>query len=151
MTIADLQPDAALKALLDGNILAQGADGSMSALKVFADGERGNRDADDEYIEILYNGSPCDRTTDLSLWEGNLAVYLRCRMQNDTRVKLNRMRLILSQVEPLIHKQAREGYFFKLAPQPITPPQRDYSTGYAYVLYNMAWRYNSLSQENTTH
>lgn len=148
MILADLQPDVALKTLLDGKVQAKDKHGKMVTLKVFADGEHGNKDADDEYIEILYNGNPDDMTTDRTLWQGNLAVYLRCKMQNDTKVKVSRMRLILAQIEPLIHRKHSDGYFFKFAPNPITPPQRDYSTGYAYTVYNVAWRYNSLSEEN---
>ena len=147
MTIADLQPDIALKVLLDGKVQAEAPSGKMVTLKVFADGEHGNKDADDEYIEILYNGNPDDVTTDRTLWEGNLAVYLRCKMQTNTSVKTSRMRLILKQIEPLVHCVRSQGYFFKFAPQPITPPQRDYTTGYAYALYNVAWRYNDLSTE----
>lgn len=147
MTIADLQPDVALKTLLDGKVEAKSASGQMVTLKVYADGEHGNKDTDDEYIEILYNGNPNDVDTQRTLWEGNLAVYLRCRTQSDTKVKTSRMRLILRQIEPLVHCQASQGYFFKFAPNPITPPQRDYSTGYAYVIYNVTWRYNNLNQE----
>lgn len=147
MIIADLQPDVALKALLDGKVKAKTSRGSMTTLKVFADGEHGNKDADDEYIEILWNGNPNDVDTGRTLWEGNLAVYLRCKMQTDTKVKSSRMRLILRQIEPLVHCQSSQGYFFKFASNPITPPQRDYSTGYAYTVYNVAWRYNSLSKE----
>lgn len=143
MFIADLQPDEELKALLNGKVKAKSANGKMVALKVFADGEHGNKDSEEEYIEILYNGNPDDMTDDKTLWQGNLAVYLRCKMQNDTQVKTNRMRLILRQIEPLVHRQKRNGYSFTFAPNPITPPQRDYSTGYAYALYNVAWLYNS--------
>lgn len=146
MTLAELQPDVALAALLDGKVQAKSASGKMAVLRVFADGERGNKDADDEFIEILYNGNPNDVTTDRTLWQGNLAVYLRCKMQADTKVKKSRIRLILSQIEPLVHCKQSDGYFFQLANQPITPPQRDYSTGYAYAIYNVAWRYNSLSK-----
>lgn len=148
MTIADLQPDVALKALLDGNVQAKASDGSMVTLAVFADGEHGNMDTDDEYIEILHNGNPAALDTGHTLWEGSLAVYLRCRMLTDTKVKTSRMRLILSQIEPLVHRRGSGGYFFKFAPSPITPAQRDYSTGYAYAVYNVAWRYNSLSDNN---
>ena len=142
MTIAELQPDVALKALLDGRVTAMMPGGDMATLKVFADGEHGNKDTDDEYIEILYNGNPDDVTEDRTLWQGNLALYLRCKMYNDKRVNATRMRLLLRQIEPLVHCQGLRGYFFKFAPNPITPTQRDYSTGYAYTVYNVAWRYN---------
>ncbi|GEM_PF-5747003 len=146
MTLAELTPDVALAALLDGKVQAKSASGEMVTLKVFADGEHGNKDSDDEYIEILYNGNPQNVTQDNTAMKGNIALYLRCKLQPDTKVKKSRMRLILQQIEPLIHRKHSQGYFFRLSPQPITPPQRDYSTGYASVTYNMRWEYGISSQ-----
>lgn len=140
-SIADLNPDVALAALLDGKVQAKNASGNMVTLKAFADGEHGNKDNDDEYIEILYNGNPENVTQDNTAMKGNLVLYLRCKMQPDTKVKKSRMRLILQQIEPLVHRKHSQGYFFVLSPQPIMPPQRDYSTGYASIAYNIKWEY----------
>lgn len=148
MAIADIQPDIALKSLLKGKVMALDEDGNKLTLKVFADGEHGNMDTDDEYIEILYNGNPNDVTLDMESWNGNLALYLRCRLQSDTKIKTNRMRSMLRQIEPLIHRKHAKGYFFKFTSNPITPPQRDYSTNYAYTAYNIEWRVDTLSQTN---
>lgn len=154
MTLADLQPDVALKALLEGKVKAKSASGAMVPLKVFADGEHGNKDADDEYIEILYNGLIGTDTEDKTKWKGHLALYLQCKLQTDTRVKISRMTLIQNQIEPLLeNKPAKvvysQGYKFELDEKnPVSKPQRNYSTGYAYAIYNVAWRYNSLSEEN---
>lgn len=146
MNTAELQPDIALKALLEGNVKVKASNGRMIPLKVFADGEHGNKDADDEYIEILFNGNPRDITYDRTLWQGNLAIYLRCKTQTDTRVKRSRMQLLLLQIEPLIDRRNSQGYFFKLSAQPITPPQRDYTSGYASAVYNVEWRFNALEK-----
>ncbi len=143
--LAKLQPDIALKNLLDGRVQAKTANREIVTLRVFAEGERGDKDADDEYIEVRYNGKPDDVTTDHTLWEGKLVVRLQCRMYSDFSANRIKMSLIFEQIEALIHRKCSNGYFFKFAPQPITPIQRDYTSGYAWIAFDVAWRYNYLS------
>lgn len=140
MNIKDLQPDKALKDLLDGKVeIALSATESRIA-KVYKQGERPNTDLGDEFIDILYNGTIRSVTKPLGLYRGNLAITLYCKAQTDGTAKDKRINSMLSQVESLSNGKVNGKFFFEVNEDNIiTPITINTTTGYATMVVNITW------------
>ena len=55
-SIANLNPDVALAALLDGKVSVQTSKTKSHTIKVYADEERPNKGVGDEFIDVEWNG-----------------------------------------------------------------------------------------------
>jgi hypothetical protein len=143
MNIKDLQPDQALKDLLDGKVeIALSASESHIA-KVYKQGERPNTDLGDEFIGILYNGVIRSMTKPLGVYRGNLSITLYCKAQTDGTAKFNRMNSMVSQVEALSKNKSSGAFFFEINEDNIiTPISINATTGYATTTLNIAWHTN---------
>lgn len=136
MTIAELIPDVALKALLDGKVKASG-----KALAVYAQGEQPNMGIADDYITVLNNGVITSLTNPIGLLKGNLALSVHCRLNSNRTIKLNRMRKLVAQCVALIDHKTSQGCFFRLdSTNVITPPTPNDTTGYATTTLNVKWK-----------
>lgn len=136
MTLAELNPDATLAALLDGKVKASG-----KAIKVYAQGERPNIGVDSEYIEVLNNGVISSLTNPTGFFKGNLALSIYCKLNSNSTIKLPLMRRLVARCAELVDRKTSDGYFFSLDPtNVITPPTANLTTGYAATVINVKWR-----------
>lgn len=136
MTLAELNPDVALKALLDGKVKIGG-----KALTVYAQGEQPNVGVADDYITILYNGVISSLTSPVGFLRGNIALSIHCKLNSNRTIKLNRMRKIVAQCVERVDGKTSQGFVFSLDPaNVITPPTPNDSTGYATTTINVKWR-----------
>lgn len=140
ITLAELHPDKALEALLQGNVsIAISASDSRIA-EVYRQGERPNTDLGDEFIDVLPNGVVQAMTKPLGVYRGNLAVTLYCKAQSDGTAKFNRINSMLSQVESLANYKSSGKFFFKITPSNvITPMTYNSATGYTTMTINIEW------------
>jgi hypothetical protein len=140
MNIKDLQPDQALKYLLDNRIaIALSVEESRIA-KVYKQGERPNIDLGDEFVDILHNGVIRAMTKPLGMYRGNLAVVLYCKAQTDGTIKSNRIDSMFSQVALLCNGKSSGRFFFEINEDNIiTPISVNATTGYATLTLNIAW------------
>ncbi len=140
MTLAELTPDTALAALLDGKVTV---DDDAKIVKVYAQGEQPNVDVAKDYISVINNGVIISRTKPIGLFTGNLALSVNCKVNNDNSIKLSRMRKLVAQCERIVNGKVSDGFFFELdATNVITPPTVNLTTGYATTILNVAWRTN---------
>jgi hypothetical protein len=139
-TLKDLQPDQALKDLLDGKITIELSESESRIAKVYGQGERPNINLGDEFIDILYNGTIRSMTKPLGVYRGNLAISLYCKAQTDGVAKLNRINSMLSQVEALSNGKVSNGFFFEVNEDNIiTPISVNPTNGYANTVLNINW------------
>lgn len=137
MTLAELTPDTALAALLDGKVTV---DKDAKIVKVYAQGEQPNVGVDKDYITVLNNGVITSRTKPPGLFTGNLALSVNCKLNDDRTIKLSRMRKLVAQCAELVGDKTSRGFFFEFdATNVITPPTPNDSTGYATTTLNVLW------------
>lgn len=137
MTLGELTPDIALKALLDGNIIG----GNSAAVKVYAQGRRPNRGLDREYIELYNNGVIRSLTEPIGVFAGTLAVGIYCEANAaDGTAKTALIADIASQVQARCDNKKSGKFFFSLSTYNIvTPATTDLSTGYTAMVINVDW------------
>lgn len=139
-TIADINPDVALAALLDGKVTVQTSKTASHTIKAYADEERPNKNLADEFIDVEWNGGAQSLTEDPALFKGNLMLTIWCKAQTDGRAKKKIVRQIVSQIAPLVHLAVAGGYVFRFDPsQVITPTTTNLTTGYSTTILNVEW------------
>ena len=143
-TIADLNPDVALAALLDGKVSVQTSATQSHTIRAYADGKQPSKGLDDEFLSVTWNGSAQSLTEDPALFEGNLMLIISCKLLNSTRdgqtVNTSRVRKILAQVAPLVHRKGSQGFVFTFDPtNVITPTTTNLTTGYSTTILNVEW------------
>lgn len=143
-TIADLNPDAVLAALLDSKVGVQTSATQSHTIRAYADGKQPSKGLDDEFLSVTWNGSAQSLTEDPALFKGNLMLIISCKLLNSTRdgqtVNTSRVRKILSQVAPLVHRKVSQGFVFSFDPtQVITPTTTNLTTGYSTTILNVEW------------
>lgn len=138
--LSQLQPDEALKDLLEGNISIAISASESRIAKVYRQGERPNTNLGDEFIDVLYNGTIRAITKPMGVYRGNLAVTLYCKAQSDGTAKFNRINSMVSQVESLVKDKSSGKYFFTIVPNNvITPMSYNSATGYMTMVVNIEW------------
>ena len=139
-TIADLNPDAVLAALLDGKVSVQTSKTASHTIRAYADEERPNKNLADEFIDVEWNGGAQSLTEDPALFKGNLMLTIWCKAQTDGRAKKKLVKQIVSQIAPLVHLAVAGGYVFRFDPsQVITPTTTNLTTGYSTTILNVEW------------
>lgn len=139
-TIADLNPDAVLAALLDGKVTVQTSKTASHTIKAYADEERPNKNLADEFIDVEWNGGAQSLTEDPALFRGNLLLTIWCKAQTDGRAKKKLVKQIVAQIAPLVHLAVAGGYVFRFDPsQVITPTTTNLTTGYSTTILNVEW------------
>ncbi len=140
MTIAELQPDVALAALLDGKVEVQTSEASKNAIRAYEQAKMPNKGLADEFLTVQNNGVITSRTRPLGLFMGNLALTLYCKANADGTAKTARLRQMIVQCVELVDRKSSQGFFFELDPNNvITPPTVNLTTGYATTVINVAW------------
>lgn len=145
MTIAELNPDIALAALLDGRVTVQTSETESHEIKAFSENAQPNVGLDNEFVRVRANGYPVPQTkgTDgFGLWNGNVMVEILCKSNSDGTIKRRRNGSLISQIEGILKAGvAHEGFFFRLDENnPITPPTPNLTNGYYTTILNVWWR-----------
>lgn len=139
-TLADLNPDVALSALLDGKVTVKTSDTESHTIRAYADEERPNKNLSDEFIDVEWNGGAQSLTEYPALFKGNLMLTIWCKAHNDGRAKKKLVRQIVSQVAPLVHRKVSQGFVFSLySTNVITPTTTNLTTGYSTTILNVEW------------
>lgn len=140
MTIAELTPDTALAALLDGKVEVQTSATEKHTIRAYEQTKMPNKGLADEFITIQNNGVITSRTKPFGLYVGNLALTIYCKSNTDGTAKTNRLRQMVAQCELIVNGKVSDGFFFEFdATNVITPPTSNDSTGYATTTLNVAW------------
>lgn len=138
--IADLNPDVALAALLDGKVSVQTSATQSHTIRAYGDEGRPNKNLADEFIDVEWNGGAQSLTEDPALFRGNLLLTIWCKAQTDDRAKKKLVKQIVSQVAPLVHRKVSQGFFFRFDPTAvITPTTTNLTTGYSTTILNVEW------------
>lgn len=138
--LKDLQPDQALKDLLDDKITIELSASEKRIAKVYKQGERPNTNLGDEFVEILHNGVIRAMTKPFGFYRGNLAISLYCKAQSDGTAKFNRINSMLSQLETLVKDKSSGKFVFSINEDNIIIPiSVNATTGYATIVLNIAW------------
>lgn len=139
-SIANLNPDAVLAALLDGKVTVQTSATQSHTIRAYGDEERPNKGVGDEFIDVEWNGGAQSLTEDPALFRGNLMLTIWCKAQTDGRAKKKLVKQIVSQVAPLVHRKVSQGFVFTFDPtNVITPTTTNLTTGYSTTLLNVEW------------
>ena len=139
-TIADLNPDAVLAALLDGKVRVQTSETDSHTIRAYGDEGRPNKNLADEFIDVEWNGGAQSLTEDPALFRGNLLLTIWCKAQADGRAKKKLVKQIVSQVAPLVHRKVSQGFVFTFDPtNVITPTTTNLTTGYSTTILNVEW------------
>lgn len=140
-TIADLNPDVALAALLDGKVSVQTSATQSHTIRAYADEERPNKNLADEFIDVEWNGGAQSLTEDPALFRGNLMLTIWCKAQTDGRAKKKLVKQIVAQIADAIYRVPTSGgYYFRFDPtNVITPTTTNLTTGYSTTILNVEW------------
>lgn len=145
MTIAQLQPDVALAALLDGKIeLDYGAKGGLQRLPCYADGAQPEKNPPQCFLSVGWNGGAEAVSDPPGIYRGNLLLQVCCRLLNlsATGQTVNRQRVarVLAQVEPLVHRRRSGAFVFGFSPGALVMPTTpNLTTGYSTTILNVRW------------
>ena len=140
ITIADLNPDVALAALLDGKVSVQTSATKSHTIRAYADEERPNKNLADEFIDVEWNGGAQSLTEDPALFRGNLMLTIWCKAQTDGRAKKKLVKQIIAQCQELIGSVTSGGFHFEFNPyNVITPTTTNLTTGYSTTILNVEW------------
>lgn len=139
--LSEITPDQTLAKILKGKIRVQYSEDSSREAKVYADGERPNKNLGEEFIEILWNGAATARTKPFGQYHGVLTLTLWVKTQSDGRVKRKIIRQILAQCESVINGASSEGFYFEAdASNIMMPTTTNLESGYSTTAINIKWR-----------
>ena len=140
MTLAELQPDVALAALLNEKVEVQTSATSKYAIKAYEQAKMPNKGLADEFLTVQTNGVISSWTNPIGQFKGNLALTLYCKSNADGTAKTARLKQMIGQCVELVDRKSSQDFFFKLDPtNVITPPTVNLTTGYATTVINVAW------------
>lgn len=140
INLTGIRPDLALKSVLDNQIELQKSATESAVIKIYAQGERPNKELDDEFIEILINGKIISQTKPAGLLRGSLAVVVFVRTYDDGSVFQYRIDSILKQLEERVTNVTADGFFFLVnLNNIITPTTINVATGYSTTILNLEW------------
>lgn len=143
--LADLNPDVALAALLDGKVsLDYGKTGGVQKVPCYAAGVQPEKGLPKSFISVEWNGGAQSLTEDPGLFRGNLMLIVYCQLLNSTTkgqtVNAGRVRKLLAQITPLIHRKVSRGFVFTFDPtNVITPTTKNLNIGYSTTILNVEW------------
>lgn len=148
---SDIQPDVALKELLQGSIVV--GDGANAVkVPVYADWERPTNGVPDDFIVIFINGDLAGVGMDTPYAKGYIIVSLYNRLNDDGSIRKSRINKILAQFDTNVDKCIAGAYYYEYdARMFITPPTPNQTTGYSVTNLNLRWNTTSsiINQSNT--
>lgn len=135
MLASNLQPDIALKALLDGKVASD-----KGVLAVYPHESLPNNVSADDFITIQRNGIVRSMTKPMGLFRGNLALSIYCRLYSDNTANVIKSRRLMQMCEELVNCKTNKEFYFELdATNPITVPNANTTSGYSVAVLNVAW------------
>ena len=141
MILSDLHPDRALKKILENKVAIDISSLETRIASIYCQGERPNTDLEDEFIEVLFNGTIRAMAHPLGVYKGNLAITLYCKSQSNGVSKLNRIDSMVKQVEALINYKSKDNIYFEINPNNvITPIIYNEATGYTTMTLNVEFK-----------
>lgn len=137
---SEIRPDLALKQILDKQIILQKSATESVEIKAYSQGERPNVGLDEEFIEILFNGTIRSRTKPIGHVRGYLAVAVYVKTYEDGSVFQIRLDSILNQLEEKVSNVTVGGFFFSFnLNNIITPTTVNITSGYSTTILNIEW------------
>lgn len=137
MKASELQPDKALKALLDGNVASD-----KGVLAVYEYASTPNNVTADDYIAMRNNGVTNSLTKPQGMFNGNVALRIFCRLYSNNSANIIKSKRLAQLCEGLVNCKVSDGYYFELdALNPITDVVVNATSGYSEYVLNVAWRY----------
>ena len=137
MTIAELQPDVALAALLNEKVEVQTSATSKYAIKAYEQAKMPNKGLADEFLTVGINGV----ITEDAVFRGNLALTIYCKANADNTAKTARIAQMKKQCKALFNRKSSQGFFFWInAKNVITPTYVNTNNGYATTTINIKWK-----------
>lgn len=135
-----IEPDAALRDFLQGQVMVVNSIGNEEPVTVYRDWERPTNGLPSDFIVVYMNGNPEGVGQGVDYAQGNILVGLYCQMNDDGSVKNNRIQNILKQFDTLLSKVSTGDYFFEYdIPRFITPTSPSQSSGYSITVLNLRW------------
>lgn len=148
---SDIQPDVALKAILNNQITVGSGD-NVIRVPVYADWERPTNGVPDDFVVVFINGDLGGVGMDTPFSRGYIIVSLYNKLNDDGSVKKNRINKVLKQFDLLVEKRTYGGYYFEYdAARFLSPPSPNQTTGYSVTNLNLRWNttIEIINQENT--
>lgn len=140
MNIAYLNPDIALKALINNKIKVRVSDTEERLVKVYASGEQPNTNLADEFINVDWNGVTRSLTEPLGLFTGTLILTIWAKAYPDGRANKIVTRRIIEQVYTYVDRMTEGEYHYTIdADNVVMPITIDNSTGYSTMAINVRW------------
>ena len=141
MTLAELQPDVALVALLNEKVEVQTSATSKYVIKAYEQAKMPNKGLADEFLTVGSNGGITSSTYPIGLCKGNLYLTIYCKANADNTAKTARIKQMIGQCVKLVDRKTSQGIFFRLDPaNVITPPYVNQTSGYATTVINVKWK-----------
>lgn len=140
MSIASIEPDAALAEVLNDNVIVDTSGNAKRTVRAYPSRMHPNTDLPHEYIIVYPNGVIQSVTKPIGLYRGNLAVAIYVETQSNGTIKQHRIRQIIEQCEAMVNEQSYGGFHYELDPaNVITPTTTNISTGYSTTILNVSW------------
>lgn len=140
MNIAYLNPDIALKALINNKIKVRVSDTEERLVKVYASGEQPNTNLADEFINVDWNGVTRSLTEPLGLFTGTLILTIWAKAYPDGRANKIVTHRIIEQVYTYVDRMTEGEYHYTIdADNVVMPITIDNSTGYSTMAINVRW------------
>lgn len=140
MNIAYLNPDIALKALINNKIKVRVSDAEERLVKVYASGEQPNTNLADEFINVDWNGVTRSLTEPLGLFTGTLILTIWAKAYPDGRANKIVTHRIIEQVYTYVDRMTEGEYHYTIdADNVVMPITIDNSTGYSTMAINVRW------------
>lgn len=140
MTLAELTPDTALAALLDGKVEVQTSATEKHTIRAYEQAKMPNKGLADEFLSVQWNGGARSRSERLGIYQGALVLTIYCKLQTDNTAKTQRIRQILEQCQCLAHRKRSQGIFFTFNPMNVLMPTTPkLINGYSTTALNMEW------------
>lgn len=140
MNPSDIRPDLALKGILNEQVILEKSETQSVVIKAYAQGERPNVGLDDEFVEILFNGTVRSKTKPIGLVRGALVIAIYVKTYEDGSVFQYRVDSILKQLEEKVSNVSVDGFFFSLnLNNIITPTTVNVTSGYSTTILNVEW------------
>lgn len=147
-TLAEINPDYALAALLDG-LEIQTSPTQNSKVKAYAEEGRPNTNLPDMFVSVSWNGGAKAIVKPMGIFRGNLALWVFVKTLANRTVNRNVVRQIIAQCQRLADGvESKEGYYFELdVSNVITPTTVNILNGYSMTVLNVLWSLDNIKEE----
>lgn len=143
MNIAQLNPDVALRALIENKIKVPVTGSEGRTVKVYASGEQPNTNLADEFINVEWNGVTRSLTEPLGLYTGTLILTVWVKAYPDGRANKIVTRRVIEQVYNNVDRKSEGEYFYAVDADNVVMPITINSAGYSTMAINVQWHTTS--------